>query len=86
MRVSGTGTYGRWRRIPELAVGDPLVTVLAMLRLPLGEAPPDGVPTCESQHDPGEDSAPTADERSNRDEEKDRTQGYQNLWTFKELP
>lgn len=44
------------------------------------------MPACDSQHDSGKDPSPAADERSNRDEEKDSTQGDKNLRTLKELP
>jgi len=58
------------------AVSDPQILWLpwlAVLRLPFGEALPDRVHTCKSEHDSGEDSAPTADECSNGDKEKDCT-------------
>jgi hypothetical protein len=59
--------------------------VLARFRLPLGDASPDGTPTCDSQHDPGEDSSATGDECANREHEHDRTHGNEDPRTFKEL-
>ena len=61
------------------------LSALATLRLPLGEASPDGTPACDNQQEPDDESAPTAGECTNREEEDDRTHRDLDQGTFKEL-